>query len=69
MDPYPKEDSKSPQIEDTTQTMKFPTMETVFTNCYPDFRYFEGLSPYCMYIPNKEIMFKMMRACITCTDP
>lgn len=27
-------------------------------------RYIEGFSPYCIYIPKKEIMLKLMRACI-----
>jgi len=39
-------------------------MNAVDVNVYPDFKYVEELSPSCLYIPNKEIMFKMMRACI-----
>jgi len=31
---------------------------------YPDSRYTEGNSPYCIYIPVKEVMLKLMRACI-----
>jgi hypothetical protein len=27
-------------------------------------RYIEGFSPYCVYIPKKEIMLKLMRACV-----
>ena len=28
-------------------------------------RYIEGFSPYCVYIPKKEIMLKLMRACVS----
>ena len=38
-------------------------------NVYPDSRYIEGNSPYCLYVPNKVIMFKIMRACIAVADP
>ena len=31
---------------------------------YPKNRYVEGLSPTCIYIPNKTIMFTLMRACV-----
>lgn len=31
---------------------------------YPEFRYKKGFSPYCIYIPTKEMMLKIMRACI-----
>ena len=31
---------------------------------YPDNRYIAGASPHCIYIPCKEIMLKIMRACI-----
>lgn len=32
-------------------------------------RNLEELSPMCVYIPSKELMFKMMRACIGCEKP
>ncbi len=31
---------------------------------YSDSRYIPNFSPYCIYIPKKEIMAKLMRACI-----
>ena len=31
---------------------------------YEECRYVEKYSPYCIYIPKKDLMFKMMRACI-----
>jgi hypothetical protein len=36
---------------------------------YPESRLVKGLSPYAIYIPNKEIMLKMMRACIQVKSP
>ena len=36
---------------------------------YPDSRYTEGNSPFCIYIPCKEVMLKLMRACIKVTEP
>ena len=36
---------------------------------YPKERYNEGNSPYTIYIPSKDIMFKLMRACIHAEDP
>jgi hypothetical protein len=31
-------------------------------------RYIQDNSPYCIYLPSKEIMFKLMRACIKCEE-
>ena len=31
-------------------------------------RYWKDTSPMCVYIPSKEVIFKMMRACIGCTS-
>lgn len=36
---------------------------------YPETRMIDGFSPTVIYIPSREIMFKMMRACIGVTDP
>ena len=36
----------------------------VIPNVYRPHRYMKGNSPYCVYIPNKDIMFKLMRACL-----
>ena len=30
-------------------------------------RYLEEMSPMCVYIPSRELIFKMMRACVGCT--
>lgn len=36
---------------------------------YSSHRYVMAYSPYMLYIPRKEVMFKIMRACINVTDP
>ena len=36
---------------------------------YPADRYVEEYSPYCLYIPPRDIMFKLMRACIMVERP
>jgi len=36
---------------------------------YPDSRYTPGNSPYCIYIPCREVMLKLMRACIKVNKP
>ena len=33
-------------------------------NVYGETRYIKGFSPYCIYIPTKDVMFKLMRACV-----
>ena len=36
---------------------------------YPEFRYVNGNAPHSIYIPRKEIMLKIMRACIGVKKP
>jgi len=33
-------------------------------NVYPMKRYLKDQSPLCLYIPNRDILFKIMRGCI-----
>jgi len=67
-DPYPDDDLNIiGSRDDGEDTLPLP--EKVEDYVYPDSRYIMGKSPYCIYIPNKEIMFKMMRACIKVKDP
>jgi hypothetical protein len=35
---------------------------------YHEDRYFKNMSPLCTYIPSKEFLFKMMRACVGCEN-
>ena len=36
---------------------------------YPKYKYIQGNSPYCIYIPSSEVMFKLMRSCIGVKEP
>ena len=36
---------------------------------YPESRFDSGTSPTVIYIPSRDVMSKMMRACIGVTDP
>ena len=67
-DPYPDDDLNIIGSRDDGEDF-LPAPDKVEDFVYPDSRYVEGRSPYCIYIPNKEIMFKMMRACITVKEP
>lgn len=44
------------------EVAKIPT--SMEQDVYPPARYLEEFSPVVIFIPKKEIMFKMMRACI-----
>lgn len=63
-DPFPDDDLKyAGSLDDVDPDLfKLPDhpMHLVYDQC----RYIQGLSPYCIYIPRREIMFKLMRACI-----
>jgi hypothetical protein len=37
-----------------------------FDLVYPEERYVDDHSPFCIYIPSKPIMVKLMKACIGC---
>lgn len=64
-DPFPEEDPHKHGIVE--EGLNMPQYWT--DSAYPEQRFIEGLSPYCLYLPKKEIMFKMMRACIKVQDP
>ena len=67
-DPYPNDDLHIfGSRDDGEDTLPLP--QNVEDFVYPDSRYTPGKSPYCLYIPNKEIMLKMMRACIKLKNP
>ena len=61
-DPFPNEVSYNKtrghlpeEVPDSQDTVAF---------VYDTARYIEGNSPYCVYVPCRDIMFKLMRACI-----
>ena len=68
MDPFPNDDLNIIGSRDDGEEILTPP-EKVEDFVYPASRYIEGKRPWCLYIPNKEIMFKMMRACIKVKDP
>ena len=59
-DPFPNEDS--------TNNISFAMPEKCDIFVYSESRLIEDTSPYCIFIPRKEVMFKMMRACIGCNN-
>lgn len=60
-DPFPSEDN---QYEST-----FKVPETVDQFIYADSRLSASCSPICIFIPDKQVLWKMMRSCIYVTDP
>jgi len=59
-DPFPKENKfKS----------KCGPPVTIDDEVYDALCFRESLAPFCYYVPRKEMMFKMMRACINVESP
>jgi len=63
IDPFPEEEVA---IESPGELPK--EVDGVLPDVYADTRYVYGNSPYCLYIPNRDIMFKLMRACVKVED-
>ena len=62
-DPFPDDDLNIiGSLDDTPDDLKLPN--EINDRVYPDDRYHAGNSPYSIYIPCKEVMLKLMRACI-----
>ena len=62
-DPYPDDDLNIiGSVDDTPDDLKLPN--NFNDRVYPDSRYNTGDSPKCIFIPCKEVMLKLMRACI-----
>ena len=62
-DPFPDDDKNIiGSVDDVPDDLHTPSKVT--DRIYPDSRYTPGNSPYCIYIPCKEVMLKLMRACI-----
>ena len=67
-DPFPDDDEFIiGSIDDPAPDLKSP--EAADDWVYPEFRYVEGNAPNQIYIPRKEIMLKIMRACIGVKNP
>ena len=66
-DPYPDDDKNIiGSVDDAPDDLVSPSK--IEDKVYPESRYVEGNSPNCIYLPNKEIMLKLMRACIKVKD-
>ena len=66
-DPFPNDDKNIiGSVDDIPKDMETPCR--VEDHVYPHSRYVKGNSPYCIYIPCKEIFLKLMRACIKVTS-
>ena len=59
-DPFPHEES--------TNNISFAMPETPENFVYAEERLQKEISPYCIFVPRKEVMWKMMRACIGCKE-
>ena len=67
-DPFPDDDKFIIGSKDDAPDGLEPPSK-VEDRVYPDQRYTEGNSPYCLYIPVKEMMLKLMRACVDVKSP
>ena len=65
-DPFPDSDRVITCNDDLPAEEKLPEVPSDMV--YGETRYIDGFSPYCIYIPQQEIMFKLMRACIGVKD-
>lgn len=61
-DPFTEE---SPNGLDLIKSIKLPSAANDLV--YHESRYREEFSPYVVYIPTDDIMFKLMRACLGCS--
>ena len=50
------------QHENSEETFNIP--ENLTDLVYHDSRYIRGLSPSCIFIPSRKLLFKIMRACV-----
>ena len=66
-DPYPEDDLFIKGSLDDGHNLVLPSK--VEDLVYPKQRYVKEHSPFQIYIPRKEVMIKMMRACINVTEP
>ena len=62
-DPFPEENIFKSKCERTKVVPKDKPNELVFSKS----RFLPNTSPWCIFIPRPEMMFKIMRACI-CVD-
>ena len=66
-DPFPEDNLEGSLGENDPAIYRMP--EAPEHNVYDKSRYIYWLAPYTIYIPRREIMMKIMRACIGVTHP
>jgi len=60
--PFPEDENSGKALDACTHTLKHKFDELV----YDSSRYMEEYSPLVVYLPDKWLMLKLMRACINC---
>jgi hypothetical protein len=63
-DPFPDDDQFIEGSLDDVDPELYKVPQSPDELVYPAYRYVKGRCPYCIYIPRKEIMLKIMRACV-----
>jgi hypothetical protein len=66
-DPFPQDDEFIIGSLDDGDNLVVP--EAPLDLVYEESRYMQDCSPLCIYVPKKEIMLKMMRACVEIKNP
>ena len=66
-DPFPQDDEFIIGSLDDGDNLVVP--EAPLDLVYEESRYMPEFSPLCIYVPKKEIMLKMMRACVEVKKP
>ena len=68
-DPFPNDDEYIEGSLDDVDPEVYRVPTKPEDTVYGESRFIEGFGPYCLYIPRKEIMLKLMRACVNCKEP
>ena len=69
VDPFPEDARKDKdQSKGKRQGTSVRLLRGAGDLAYPESRYLKRYSPYAIYLPSKENMLKMMRACLMCKD-
>ena len=68
-DPFPDDDKVVKGSLDDVDDSIFKVPNDVGDLIYGKSRFLKHMSPWQVYIPRKEIMFKIMRACIEVKEP
>ena len=64
-DPFPEEDTQDLEYQQILGNNEIVIKDLV----YPDCRFNVDYSPRTIFMPTKQVMFKMIRACLGCDGP